>query len=69
MSVLVYANSSDGKFKKSAFEVVSYGKKVAEKQLQKMDPLGQIKGAQGELSEGSFLEAIPLVRDLASGHN
>ena len=30
MSVLVYANSSDGKFKKSAFEVVSYGKKVAE---------------------------------------
>ena len=31
MSVLVYANSSDGKFKKSAFEVVSYGKKVAEK--------------------------------------
>ena len=30
MSVLVYASSSDGKFKKSAFEVVSYGKKVAE---------------------------------------
>ncbi len=30
MSVLVYANSQDGKFKKSAFEVVSYGKKIAE---------------------------------------
>lgn len=30
MSVLVYASSTDGKFKKSAFEVVSYGKKVAE---------------------------------------
>ena len=30
MSVLVYTSSSDGKFKKSAFEVVSYGKKVAE---------------------------------------
>ena len=30
MSVLVFANSSDGKFKKSAFEVVGYGKKVAE---------------------------------------
>lgn len=30
MSVLVYASSSEGKFKKSAFEVVSYGKKVAE---------------------------------------
>ena len=30
MSVLVYASSSDGKFKKSAFEVISYGKKVAE---------------------------------------
>jgi electron transfer flavoprotein alpha subunit len=30
MSVLVYASSTEGKFKKSAFEVVSYGKKVAE---------------------------------------
>ena len=30
MSVLVYASSVDGTFKKSAFEVVSYGKKVAE---------------------------------------
>lgn len=30
MSVLVYTSSSDGKFKKSAFELVSYGKKVAE---------------------------------------
>ena len=31
MSVLVFADSSEGKFKKSAYEVVSYGKKVAEK--------------------------------------
>ena len=30
MSVLVFAESSEGKFKKVAFEVVSYGKKVAE---------------------------------------
>ena len=30
MSVLVFADSSEGKFKKSALEVVSYGKKVAE---------------------------------------
>ena len=30
MSVLVYAESSVGKFKKIAFEAVSYGKKVAE---------------------------------------
>lgn len=30
MSVLVYADATDGKFKKTAFEVVSYGKKVAE---------------------------------------
>ncbi len=30
MSVLVYAESSDGKFKKIAFEATSYGKKVAE---------------------------------------
>ena len=30
MSVLVFADNSDGKFKKTAFEVTSYGKKVAE---------------------------------------
>ena len=30
MSVLVYTSSSDGKLKKSAFELVSYGKKVAD---------------------------------------
>ena len=30
MSVLVYAESSEGKFKKGALEVTSYGKKVAE---------------------------------------
>ncbi len=30
MSVLVIAESSDGKFKKSAFEVTSYGKKIAD---------------------------------------
>lgn len=30
MSVLVFADSTQGKFKKSAFEVVSYGNKVAE---------------------------------------
>ena len=30
MSVLVFADTSEGKFKKTALEVVSYGKKVAE---------------------------------------
>jgi len=30
MSVLVFADSSEGKFKKTALEVVSYGKKIAE---------------------------------------
>jgi electron transfer flavoprotein alpha subunit len=30
MSVLVFADNSEGKFKKSAFELTSYGKKVAE---------------------------------------
>jgi electron transfer flavoprotein alpha subunit len=30
MAVLVFAESTDGKFKKTAFEVTSYGKKVAE---------------------------------------
>ena len=30
MSVLVFAEASEGKFKKAALEVVSYGKKIAE---------------------------------------
>ena len=30
MSVLVFADSTEGKFKKSAFEVVSYAKNVAD---------------------------------------
>jgi len=30
MSVLVFADNSEGKFKKSAFEVISYGRRVAE---------------------------------------
>lgn len=30
MSILIYAESQDGKFKKVAFELASYGKKVAE---------------------------------------
>lgn len=30
MAVLVFAESTDGKFKKTAFEVTSYGKKIAE---------------------------------------
>jgi len=30
MSVLVFADNSEGKFKKGAFELISYGKKVAE---------------------------------------
>ena len=30
MSLLIYAESTDGKFKKVAFELASYAKKVAE---------------------------------------
>jgi len=30
MSILIYAESAEGKFKKVAFELASYGKKVAE---------------------------------------
>jgi len=30
MSILLYAESADGKFKKVAFELASYAKKVAE---------------------------------------
>jgi len=30
MSILIYAESAEGKFKKVAFEIASYAKKVAE---------------------------------------
>ena len=33
MSVLVFADNSEGKFKKTAFEIVSFGKQLA-KQLE-----------------------------------
>ncbi len=38
MSILVFAESSEGKFKKSALEVVSYGKKLAE-EIKKIKPI------------------------------
>ena len=50
MSVLVFADSSEGKFKKTAFEVVSYGKKVAEQLGVNMETLTINGGDAAELS-------------------
>ncbi len=47
MSVLVFADSSERKFKKSTFEVVSYGKKVAEQLNTKLITL-TINGGNAE---------------------
>ncbi len=49
MSVLVFADSSEGKFKKTAFEVVSYGKKVAEQLGSSMTALTINGGDASEL--------------------
>ena len=49
MSVLVFADSSEGKFKKTAFEVVSYGKKVAELMGASMTTLSINGGTASEL--------------------
>ncbi len=49
MSVLVFADSSEGKFKKTAFEVVSYGKKVAEQLGSSMAALSINGGDASEL--------------------
>ena len=49
MSVLVFADSSEGKFKKTAFEVVSYGKKVAEQLGSSMTTLTINGGDASEL--------------------
>src|SRR5689334_18645070 len=50
MSVLVYVEHADGKFKKSTFEVVSYAKAVADKLNTALTAISIGDVAQDELS-------------------
>lgn len=66
MSVLVFADSSEGKFKKTAFEVVSYGKKVAE-QLGTSSVVLTINGGDAsELYAYGAETVVEVKNDLAS---
>ena len=66
MSVLVFADSSEGKFKKTAFEVVSYGKKVAEQLGSDMLVLTINGGDASELYAFGAKKVVEVKNDLAS---
>jgi len=66
MSVLVFADSSEGKFKKTAFEVVSYGKKVAEQLGSDLVVLTINGGDASELYTYGAEKVVEVKNDLAS---
>ncbi|MBS9774554.1 MAG: electron transfer flavoprotein subunit alpha/FixB family protein [Tenacibaculum sp.] len=66
MSVLVFADSSEGKFKKTAFEVVSYGKKVAEQLTANLVVLTINGGNASELYNYSAELVVEVKNDLKS---
>lgn len=66
MSVLVFADSSERKFKKTAFEVVSYGKKVAEQLGDDLIVLTINGGDASELYTYGAEKVVEVKNDLAS---
>ncbi|MFY7671987.1 electron transfer flavoprotein subunit alpha/FixB family protein [Tenacibaculum sp. MEBiC06402] len=66
MSVLVFADSSEGKFKKTAFEVVSYGKKVAESLGTNVVALTINGGDASELYTYGAEKVVEVKNDLSS---
>ena len=66
MSVLVFADSSEGKFKKTAFEVVSYGKKVAEQLGTNVVALTINGGDASELYTYGAEKVVEVKNDLAT---
>lgn len=66
MSVLVFADSSEGKFKKTAFEVVSYGKKVAEQLGTDLVTLTINGGDASELFVYGATNVVEVKNDLSS---
>ena len=51
MSVLVYVEQAEGKFKKSVFEAVSYAKAIADQQSTNLTAISIGNVAEGELKE------------------
>ncbi|WP_435261373.1 electron transfer flavoprotein subunit alpha/FixB family protein [Tenacibaculum sp. nBUS_03] len=66
MSVLVFADSTEGKFKKTAFEVVSYGKKVAEQLGTSLVTLTINGGDASELNAYGAENVVEVKNDLAT---
>lgn len=69
MSVLVFADSTEGKFKKSAFEVVSYGNKVAEQLETNVVVLTINASDTSELYTYGADKVVSVTNDLLSAFN
>lgn len=69
MSILIYAESSEGKFKKVAFELASYGKKVAESLGTTVTAVTVNAGNVSELSKYGVDKVLKVTNDKLSGFN
>ena len=69
MSVLIYAESADGKFKKVAFELASYAKKVAESLGTTVTAITVNAGNVSELSKYGVDKALKVTNDKLANFN
>lgn len=69
MSVLVFAESTEGKFKKIAFEAISYGKKVADQLNTSLSVLTVNAGDTAELSNFGAEKIIKVTNDKLATFN
>lgn len=69
MSILIYAESAEGKFKKVAFELASYGKKVAESLGTTVTAVTVNAGDVSELSKYGVDKVLKVASDKLSGFN
>jgi len=67
MSILIYAESAEGKFKKVAFELASYAKKVAESMGTSVTAVTVNAGNVSELSKYGVDKVLKVTSDKLSG--
>lgn len=67
MSILIYAESAEGKFKKVAFELASYGKKVAESLGTTVTAITINAGNVSDLSKYGVDKVLKVTNDKLSG--
>lgn len=67
MSILIYAESAEGKFKKVAFELASYAKKVAESLATTVTAVTINAGDVSELSKYGVDKVLKVTNDKLSG--